>query len=201
MLVNSNLSPEIPAAWSVTRPDVGDGGAGRSWPSWAWTCWRRTWSTRPGRRATTPRSWPGPSSRLRPAAPGAGAVPLSALRAWSGNVGPGAGAAAGSVPGRLRRRCAEHRASAAALSGAPPGPADAGAVAFASGRMRLQEVLNGVEGLEKRFVYYLESQGYIHPEKLQKARIARRDYSLGRSGAHPGHLALLPARHLRPAGQ
>jgi DNA-binding Lrp family transcriptional regulator len=44
--------------------------------------------------------------------------------------------------------------------------------------MRLQEVLNQIEGLEKRFVYYLESQGYIHPQKLQKARIARRDYSL-----------------------
>jgi DNA-binding Lrp family transcriptional regulator len=43
--------------------------------------------------------------------------------------------------------------------------------------MRLQEVLNGVDGLEKRFVYYLESQGYIHPEKVQKTRIARRDYS------------------------
>lgn len=44
--------------------------------------------------------------------------------------------------------------------------------------MRLQEVLNGVPGLEKRFVYYLESQGYIQPQKLQKARISRRDYSL-----------------------
>jgi DNA-binding Lrp family transcriptional regulator len=44
--------------------------------------------------------------------------------------------------------------------------------------MRLQEVLNRVEGLEKRFVYYLESQSYIQPKKLQKARIARRDYSL-----------------------
>lgn len=44
--------------------------------------------------------------------------------------------------------------------------------------MRLQEVLNSVAGLEKRFVYYLESQGYIQPRKLQKARIARRDYSL-----------------------
>jgi DNA-binding Lrp family transcriptional regulator len=43
--------------------------------------------------------------------------------------------------------------------------------------MRLQEVLRGVAGLEKRFVHYLESQGYIHPRKLQKARIARRDYS------------------------
>ena len=44
--------------------------------------------------------------------------------------------------------------------------------------MRLQAVLNQIEGLEKRFVYYLESQGYIHPQKLQKTRIARRDYSL-----------------------
>ena len=44
--------------------------------------------------------------------------------------------------------------------------------------MRLQEVLNQVDGLEKRFVYYLESQGYIHPQKVQKARIARRDYSV-----------------------
>ncbi|HEX2034019.1 MAG TPA: Lrp/AsnC ligand binding domain-containing protein [Chloroflexota bacterium] len=43
--------------------------------------------------------------------------------------------------------------------------------------MRLQEVLRKVDGLEKRFVYYLESQGYIHPAKLQKRRIARRDYS------------------------
>ncbi|MDQ3699378.1 MAG: Lrp/AsnC ligand binding domain-containing protein [Chloroflexota bacterium] len=44
--------------------------------------------------------------------------------------------------------------------------------------MRLQEVLNSVPGLEKRFVYYLESQGYIQPQKVQKARISRRDYSL-----------------------
>jgi DNA-binding Lrp family transcriptional regulator len=43
--------------------------------------------------------------------------------------------------------------------------------------MRLQEVLNAVDGLEKRFVHYLEGQGYIQPAKLQKARIARRDYS------------------------
>jgi DNA-binding Lrp family transcriptional regulator len=43
--------------------------------------------------------------------------------------------------------------------------------------MRLQEVLQAVPDLEKRFVHYLESQGYIHPAKLQKARIARRDYS------------------------
>src|SRR5919108_4697518 len=43
--------------------------------------------------------------------------------------------------------------------------------------MRLQAVLNAVEGLEKRFVHYLEAQGYIRPTKIQKARIARRDYS------------------------
>src|SRR3954447_6915408 len=43
--------------------------------------------------------------------------------------------------------------------------------------MRLQDVLAAVPGVEKRFVHYLESQGYIHPQKLQKARIARRDYS------------------------
>ncbi|HET7767650.1 MAG TPA: Lrp/AsnC ligand binding domain-containing protein [Chloroflexota bacterium] len=43
--------------------------------------------------------------------------------------------------------------------------------------MRLQDVLAAVPGLEKRFVHYLEGQGYIRPTKLQKARIARRDYS------------------------
>lgn len=43
--------------------------------------------------------------------------------------------------------------------------------------MRLQELLKAVDGLEKRFVHYLESQGYIEPAKVQKARIARRDYS------------------------
>lgn len=43
--------------------------------------------------------------------------------------------------------------------------------------MRLQEVLAAVPRLEKRFVHYLEGQGYIRPTKLQKARIARRDYS------------------------
>jgi DNA-binding Lrp family transcriptional regulator len=45
--------------------------------------------------------------------------------------------------------------------------------------MRLQDILAAVPGLEKRFVHYLESQGYIAPEKLQKASIARRDYSEG----------------------
>ncbi|HEU5315409.1 MAG TPA: Lrp/AsnC ligand binding domain-containing protein [Chloroflexota bacterium] len=43
--------------------------------------------------------------------------------------------------------------------------------------MRLSEVLAAVPGLEKRFVHYLEGQGYIRPTKLQKARIARRDYA------------------------
>ncbi len=43
--------------------------------------------------------------------------------------------------------------------------------------MRLSEVLAQVEGLNKRFVYYLEAQGYIQPAKVRKARIARRDYS------------------------
>lgn len=43
--------------------------------------------------------------------------------------------------------------------------------------MRMQDVLAAVPGLEKRFVHYLESQGYIRPKKLQKARIARRDYT------------------------
>jgi DNA-binding Lrp family transcriptional regulator len=43
--------------------------------------------------------------------------------------------------------------------------------------MRLQDILSRVPGLEKRFVHYLESQGYIRPAKIQKARIARRDYS------------------------
>ena len=38
-------------------------------------------------------------------------------------------------------------------------------------------VVSAVDGLEKRFVHYLEAQGYIHPTKIQKARIARRDYS------------------------
>jgi len=43
--------------------------------------------------------------------------------------------------------------------------------------VRLQQVLAAVPGLEKRFVHYLEGQGYIRPAKLQKARIARRNYS------------------------
>lgn len=43
--------------------------------------------------------------------------------------------------------------------------------------MRLGEVLAQVDGLNKRFVYYLESQGYIRPTKIRKTRISRRDYS------------------------
>jgi DNA-binding Lrp family transcriptional regulator len=44
--------------------------------------------------------------------------------------------------------------------------------------VKLGEVLERVPGLEKRFVYYLEAQGDIHPTRLPKARIARRDYGL-----------------------
>lgn len=43
--------------------------------------------------------------------------------------------------------------------------------------MQLGEVLARVDGLNKRFVYYLEAQGYIQPTKVRKARISRRDYS------------------------
>jgi DNA-binding Lrp family transcriptional regulator len=43
--------------------------------------------------------------------------------------------------------------------------------------MKLEQVLREVEGLNKRFVYYLEAQGYIHPTQIPKQRIARRDYS------------------------
>lgn len=38
-------------------------------------------------------------------------------------------------------------------------------------------MLSQVDGLNKRFVYYLEAQGYIRPAKMRKARISRRDYS------------------------
>jgi DNA-binding Lrp family transcriptional regulator len=43
--------------------------------------------------------------------------------------------------------------------------------------VQLGDVLAQVDGLNKRFVYYLEGQGYIQPTKLRKARISRRDYS------------------------
>jgi DNA-binding transcriptional MerR regulator len=43
--------------------------------------------------------------------------------------------------------------------------------------VELKEVLARIPGLEKRFVYYLESLGYIQPTRLPKRRIARRDYA------------------------
>lgn len=38
-------------------------------------------------------------------------------------------------------------------------------------------MLQQVPGAQRRFVYYLESQGYIQPKKLPKQKIARREYS------------------------
>lgn len=43
--------------------------------------------------------------------------------------------------------------------------------------MRLAEALAQLPGVDKRLIYYLEAQGHIRPRKVQKARIARRDYS------------------------
>lgn len=43
--------------------------------------------------------------------------------------------------------------------------------------MKLGDVLRQVPGLQKRFVHYLEAQGDIRPARVQKRRIARRDYS------------------------
>lgn len=45
--------------------------------------------------------------------------------------------------------------------------------------MELKEVLEQVPGLTRRFVYYLEARNYIQPTKVQKQRIARREYSEG----------------------
>lgn len=42
--------------------------------------------------------------------------------------------------------------------------------------MDLKEVLRRVPGLNRRFIYYLEAQGYISPAKVRKQRISRRDY-------------------------
>jgi DNA-binding Lrp family transcriptional regulator len=42
--------------------------------------------------------------------------------------------------------------------------------------MELKEVLAEVPGMHRQFVYYLEAQGYIHPLKVPRARIARRFY-------------------------
>jgi DNA-binding Lrp family transcriptional regulator len=43
--------------------------------------------------------------------------------------------------------------------------------------MELKDVLQDIPGLNKRLVYYLESQGYINPTPVRKSRISRRDYS------------------------
>jgi len=43
--------------------------------------------------------------------------------------------------------------------------------------MQLKEILNLIPGLTKDFVYYLEDKNYIHPRKIQKDRISRREYS------------------------
>ena len=43
--------------------------------------------------------------------------------------------------------------------------------------MKLGEIRAQVPGLPKRFVHYLESQGYIQPIKVKKERISRRDYT------------------------
>jgi len=42
--------------------------------------------------------------------------------------------------------------------------------------MELKDVLRQIPGLNKRLVYYLESQGFIRPVQIQKERISRRDY-------------------------
>jgi DNA-binding Lrp family transcriptional regulator len=44
-------------------------------------------------------------------------------------------------------------------------------------KLELKHVLAQVPGLTKRFVYYLEAQGYIQPVKVPKRRIARREYA------------------------
>lgn len=44
--------------------------------------------------------------------------------------------------------------------------------------VELKDVLRQVPGLNKRLVYYLESQGYIRPRPVPKSRIRRRDYSV-----------------------
>jgi DNA-binding Lrp family transcriptional regulator len=46
-----------------------------------------------------------------------------------------------------------------------------------AGALDLKTVLHQAPGVNRRFIYYLEAQGYIAPEKLRKQRIARRDYS------------------------
>jgi DNA-binding Lrp family transcriptional regulator len=43
--------------------------------------------------------------------------------------------------------------------------------------VRLADVLSQADGATKRFVHYLEARGHIQPRLIEKARIARRDYS------------------------
>ncbi|MBI2165673.1 MAG: Lrp/AsnC ligand binding domain-containing protein [Chloroflexi bacterium] len=43
--------------------------------------------------------------------------------------------------------------------------------------MELKDLLEQVPGMDRRFVYYLEGQGYIKPLKIRKRRISRRDYT------------------------
>ncbi len=43
--------------------------------------------------------------------------------------------------------------------------------------MNLSEATKETPGLNRRFVYYLESKGLIQPRKIWKSRIARRDYT------------------------
>jgi DNA-binding Lrp family transcriptional regulator len=43
--------------------------------------------------------------------------------------------------------------------------------------VRLADVLGQADGATKRFVHYLEARGHIQPRLIEKARIARRDYS------------------------
>jgi DNA-binding transcriptional MerR regulator len=43
--------------------------------------------------------------------------------------------------------------------------------------MTITELINEIPHLTKRFVYYLEERGYIHPLKIPKDRLDRRDYT------------------------
>ncbi|HUX86242.1 MAG TPA: Lrp/AsnC ligand binding domain-containing protein [Chloroflexota bacterium] len=44
--------------------------------------------------------------------------------------------------------------------------------------MELKDLLSEIPGLNKRLVYYLESQGFIQPTQVRKLRINRRDYGI-----------------------
>src|SRR5262249_22360760 len=75
--------------------------------------------------------------------------------------------------------CARVRPARAAPSGwhARISPSARRAVRGRGAAVELKQVLAEVPGLEKRFVYYLESLGYIQPTRVPKRRIDRRDYS------------------------